>query len=53
MKVSNNLTIELTREEATELARVLDPDTCNTEAIEYRLKEELYDKLGLKSWDFW
>lgn len=49
MKVSNRVTIELTVDEAMELAKLLDFNIYKSESLEYRLKEQLCDEL--KSWD--
>lgn len=51
MKVTNKVTIELTVEEAEQLAKILEMDIYNSEGFEYKLKEQLCESLGIKSWN--
>ena len=54
MKVSNKVIIELTQEEAIQLAKVL-PDSLNAEDenedFASSVKEEICNQVGIKSWD--
>lgn len=49
MKVTNKVTIELTVEEAEQLAKILETDICSSDGFEYQLKEQLCESLGIKS----
>jgi hypothetical protein len=51
MKVTNKVTIELTIEEATKLAKLLEMDIYDTDGFEYKLKEQLCEALDVKPWD--
>ena len=51
MKVTDKITIELTFEEATKLAKLLEMDIYDTDGFEYKLKEQLCEALGVKPWD--
>ena len=51
MKVTNKVTIELTVEEAEQLAKILEMDIYNSGGFEYKLKEQLCESLGIKTWD--
>jgi len=51
MKVSNRVTIELTVDEAIELAKILECNIYVSESLEYRLKEEICKELDINSWE--
>lgn len=51
MKVSNRVTIELSVDEAVELAKLLVCNIYESESLEYRLKEQLCNELDIKPWD--
>jgi hypothetical protein len=51
MKVSNRVTIELTVDEAIELAKILECNICESQSLEHRLKEEICKELDINSWE--
>lgn len=54
MKISNAFTIQLTLDEAIQLAKILQEDIYDDDifrGFETRLKRELGKQLGIKTWD--
>jgi hypothetical protein len=51
MKVSNRVTIELTVDEAIELAKILECNIYESQSLEHRLKEEICKELDINSWE--
>lgn len=56
MKVSNKITIELSFDEAKELAKIInrqmeDPWEWDTESFDFKLRESICSELNIKSWD--
>jgi hypothetical protein len=54
MKVSNKITIELSFDEAKELAKIINrqmEDPWDTESFDFKLRESICSELNIKSWD--